>query len=93
VLSRSTPGRVLVATSALLYSSVGVVPRVARSKADPQSPVSPAPPRGDERPRWIRRVAIRLSALLADDGMSARFAAERQRDDDLVRRVERRRHL
>ncbi len=40
--------------------------------------------------RSLRRFAGWLSALLADDGVSARFAAERRRDDDLVRRVERR---
>jgi hypothetical protein len=45
------------------------------------------------RPHRLRRLAKRLRALLADDGMSARFKAERQRDDDLVRRVERRRDL
>jgi hypothetical protein len=45
------------------------------------------------RPHWLRRLAKRLAAVLADDGTSARFAAERQRDDDLVRRVERRRRL
>jgi hypothetical protein len=31
-----------------------------------------------------------LSALLADDGFNARFTSERQRDEGLVRRVERR---
>ena len=31
-----------------------------------------------------------LSALLADDGLNARFTSERQRDEGLVRRVERR---
>jgi hypothetical protein len=41
--------------------------------------------------RSRRRFARWLSALLADGGVSARFATERQRDEDLVRRVERRR--
>ena len=40
----------------------------------------------------LRRFAGRLSALLADDGVSARFAAERGRDAGLVHRVERQRH-
>jgi hypothetical protein len=39
----------------------------------------------------LRRFATWLSALLADDGMSARFAAERHHDEGLVRRVEGRR--
>ena len=38
--------------------------------------------------RRLRRFAGWLSALLADDGVDARFAAERRRDDGLVRRVE-----
>lgn len=41
--------------------------------------------------RPLRRLACWLSALLADDGMSTRFAAERQRDDGVVSRVERQR--
>ena len=41
--------------------------------------------------RRLRRLAEWLSVLLGDEGMSARFAAERRCDDDLVRRVERRR--
>jgi hypothetical protein len=40
--------------------------------------------------RPLRRFAGWLSTLLADDGFSTRFAAERQRDEGLVRRVERR---
>ena len=41
----------------------------------------------------LRRFATWLSALFADDGMSARFTAERHHDEGLVRRVEnRRRH-
>ena len=39
--------------------------------------------------RSWRRFAGWLSALLADDGFNARFSAERQRDEGLVRRVER----
>jgi hypothetical protein len=46
---------------------------------------SPAPA------RRLARLAGWLSAQLADPGVSARFAAERQRDEGLVRRVERRR--
>jgi hypothetical protein len=37
-----------------------------------------------------RRFAGWFSTLLADDGINARFAAERQRDEGLVRRVEHR---
>ena len=43
--------------------------------------------------RPLRRVAGWISALLADDGMSGRFAAERRRDEGLVRRVQGRRYL
>jgi hypothetical protein len=39
----------------------------------------------------LRRLGDWLSAVMADDGVGARFAAERQRDAGLVRRVERRR--
>jgi hypothetical protein len=45
------------------------------------------------RARRLRRCTRWLSALVADDGMSERFVAERRRDDDLIRRVERRRRL
>jgi hypothetical protein len=38
----------------------------------------------------LRRFAGWLSTLLADDGMNARFSAERQRDAGIVHRVERR---
>jgi hypothetical protein len=41
------------------------------------------------RARSWRRFAGWLSALLADDGFNARFTTERQRDEGLVRRVER----
>ena len=43
------------------------------------------------RARPLRRFAGWLSTLLADDGFSDRFAAERRRDDGLVHRVEGRR--
>jgi hypothetical protein len=43
--------------------------------------------------RSLRRFATWFSALLADDGFSDRFAAERSRDEGLVRRVERQRPL
>jgi hypothetical protein len=36
----------------------------------------------------LRRFATWFSELLADDGFSDRFAAERSRDEGLVRRVE-----
>jgi hypothetical protein len=39
----------------------------------------------------LRRFVTWLSALLADDAMSTRFAAERRHDEGLVRRVESRR--
>jgi hypothetical protein len=39
----------------------------------------------------LRRFAGWLSELLVDDGVSSRFAAERQHDEGLVRRVESRR--
>jgi hypothetical protein len=41
------------------------------------------------RGRWLRGFAHWLSALLADDGMRARFDSERRRDADLLLRVER----
>jgi hypothetical protein len=40
--------------------------------------------------RSWRGFASWLSALLADDGLNARFTSERQRDEGLVRRVEQR---
>jgi hypothetical protein len=39
----------------------------------------------------LRRLGGWLSALLTDDGVNSRFAAERRRDEGLVRRVESRR--
>jgi hypothetical protein len=42
--------------------------------------------------KWrLRRLGDWLAAVMADDGVGARFAAERRRDEELVRRVERRR--
>jgi hypothetical protein len=41
----------------------------------------------------LRRLAGRLSALLADGGVGARFSAERGHDERLVHRVESRRRL
>ena len=41
--------------------------------------------------RRLRRFRRWMRALVADDGTSARFATERQRDEGLVRRVESRR--
>jgi len=43
------------------------------------------------RTRGLRRLTAWLSLVIADDAVSRRFAAERRRDDELVRRVERRR--
>jgi hypothetical protein len=43
------------------------------------------------RTRRLRRLAGWLTALVADDGMSERFATERQRDKELVERVDRQR--
>jgi hypothetical protein len=40
-------------------------------------------------PARLRRFAGWLSALVADDGVNARFGAERRRDEGLVQRVER----
>jgi hypothetical protein len=53
--------------------------------------VAPARAASTTPARSLRRLAGWLSALLADDGVSARFAAERQRDEGLVARVERQR--
>jgi hypothetical protein len=39
----------------------------------------------------LRALIRKLRALGADNGVGERFAAERQRDQDTVRRVERRR--
>lgn len=54
--------------------------------ARPQATVtSPARP--------LRRFAHWLSAALADDGFSDRFATARRRDEGLVQRVERQRRF
>jgi hypothetical protein len=50
---------------------------------------SPCAPASGVRPRRLRRLADWFLSLSADDGVSARFAAERQRDEGLIRRVER----
>lgn len=54
-------------------------PEVAPTRVATTSPV-----------RSLRRLARWCSAVLADDGFSDRFAAERRRDEGLVRRVEQR---
>jgi hypothetical protein len=56
-----------------------------------QIAVAPARAASARPAHSLRRFATWLSALLADDGMSARFAAERRHDEGLVRRVENRR--
>jgi len=52
-------------------------------------PATTVPAQPAKARTWTtRRFAGRLSALLSDGGMSDRFAAERARDEGLVRRVE-----
>ena len=52
-------------------------------------PATAVPAQPAKARTWgIRRFAGRLSALLSDGGMSDRFAAERARDEGLMRRVE-----
>jgi hypothetical protein len=68
---------------------VHVVPRADEERLT--APRASAP--SMVRTRRLRRLADWLSAVVANDGMSERFAAERQRDGELVRRVERRRRL
>jgi hypothetical protein len=68
---------------------VHVVPRADEERLT--APRASAP--SMVRTRRLRRLADWLSAVVANDGMSERFAAARQRDEDLVRRVERRRRL
>ena len=52
-------------------------------------PANAVPAQPAKARTWgMRRFAGRLSALLSDGGMSDRFAAERARDEGLVRRVE-----
>jgi hypothetical protein len=53
--------------------------------------VASAPTTNEIPARSRRRFAGWLSAQLADGGVGLRFATERRRDEDLVRRVERRR--
>ena len=43
------------------------------------------------RTHSLRRFGGWLASAMADDGFGDRFAAERRRDEDLVRRVERHR--
>jgi hypothetical protein len=71
---------------------MSTVSRVARAYgALRTTPDGRAPTR--VRTGRLRRLADWLSALLADDGVSARFDAERQRDEELVRRIARKRRL
>jgi hypothetical protein len=59
---------------------------------EPTTIVAPAVPARVAVPtptRRLQRFASRMRALMADDGTGARFAAERQHDDALVRRVAR----
>ena len=55
------------------------------------APCAPAP--SMVRIRRLRRLTDWLSAVVANDGMSERFGVERQRDEELIRRVERQRRL
>ena len=55
------------------------------------APCAPAP--SMVRIRRLRRLTDWLSAVVANDGMSERFAVERQCDQELIRRVERRLRL
>ena len=63
---------------------------MSRPIAQAQAAPTRAPSAFRSRPlaHSLRRFAGRLAALLADDGMSDRFAAERRRDEGLLRRVE-----
>jgi hypothetical protein len=72
------------------FVGVGVVPRDVVPARDmvPAVEVIPARAAGATPARSLRRFAGWLSALLADDGVNARFNAERGRDEGLVRRVE-----
>jgi hypothetical protein len=64
------------------------VPGLPRRVAVHVVPRAPAPSMAGTR--RLRRLTDWLSAVVAHDGMSERFTAERQRDEELVRRVERR---
>ena len=52
-----------------------------------------APAVNTARTRRLGRLAGWLTALVADNGMSERFATERQRDEELVERVDRQRRV
>ena len=72
------------------FVSAGVPP--VEVVATTRAPARAATRAGTKAPAGsLRRFAGWLSAVFADDGMSARFAAERQHDAGLVRRVESRR--
>jgi hypothetical protein len=68
---------------------VGV--RVVARADDERITALSAPAASMVRTRRLRRFTDWLSAVVANDGMSERFAVERQRDEELVRRVEQRR--
>jgi hypothetical protein len=68
---------------------VRVVPRVDDERIT--APGAPAP--SMVRIRRLRRLTDWLSVVVANDGMNERFAVERQRDEELIRRVERQRRL
>ena len=62
-----------------------------KDRADERLTAPRAPAVSTIRTRRLRRLAGWLTALVADDGMSQRFATERQRDKELVERVDRQR--
>jgi len=61
------------------------------NRADETLTAPLAPAISTNRTRSLRRLAGWLRALVADDGMSERFATERRRDEEIVERVDRRR--
>ena len=61
--------------------------------ADERLTAPRAPAVNTTRTRRLRRLAGWLTALVADDGMNERFATERQRDAELVERVDRQRRV
>jgi hypothetical protein len=74
------------------FVSAGAVPlEVHPAEVVPAAQALPARAARATAAHSLRRFAGRVSALLADDGVSARFAAERGRDAGLLHRVERRR--
>jgi hypothetical protein len=76
------------------FVAVGAVPRLDVVRAVdviPAVEVVPAKAESAAPAHSLRRFAGWLSALLADDGMNARFTAERGRHEGLVRRVEQQR--